>query len=97
MRVLIANRGEISCRAQRACALLGLPCVAVFTQPDAQSLHVLQAVESFCLGTSPKAYLDPDLLLAACSATGELQWDSCPSDRVTTTNALFHNALWHHD
>lgn len=70
-KVLIANRGEISCRAQRACAQLSLPCVAVFTQPDAMSLHVLNASESYCLGTDPKEYLNPDRLLQACKDTGE--------------------------
>ena len=69
-KLLIANRGEISCRAQRACDDLSLPYVAVFTQPDAMSLHVLNAKESYCLGTSPKEYLNADLLLEVCAKTG---------------------------
>ena len=62
-KVLIANRGEISCRGQRACKKMGLPFVAVFTSPDALSLHVLQAAESVCLGDSPKEYLNADKLI----------------------------------
>lgn len=62
-KLLIANRGEISCRAQRACNKLCLPYVAVYTEPDAMSLHVLKATESVCLGPSPKAYLDADRLI----------------------------------
>jgi urea carboxylase len=69
-KLLIANRGEISCRAQKACADLSLPCVAVFTEPDAMSLHVLNAQESVCLGKSPKEYLNADRLLEVCKETG---------------------------
>ncbi|KAL4418864.1 hypothetical protein ABPG77_002620, partial [Micractinium sp. CCAP 211/92] len=69
-KVLIANRGEISCRAQRACKRLGLPCVAVYTEPDALSLHVLHAAESVCLGASPKEYLSPERLLEVAKSTG---------------------------
>jgi urea carboxylase len=69
-KVLIANRGEISLRAQRACAALGVPCVAVFAAPDALSLHVLRAAESVCLGPAPRAYLDADRLLEVAAATG---------------------------
>jgi urea carboxylase len=72
-KLLIANRGEISCRAQRACADLGLPCVAVFTAPDALSLHVLRAAESVCLGPAPKEYLNADRLLEVAAETGEQQ------------------------
>ena len=69
-KVLIANRGEISCRGQRACRELGLGAVAVFTEPDALSLHVLNADESVCLGPSPKDYLDAEKLLQAALSTG---------------------------
>lgn len=69
-KVLIANRGEISCRAQRACKKLGLGCVAVFTEPDALSLHVLGAPESVCLGASPKEYLNATRLIEVAKETG---------------------------
>jgi len=44
--------------------------VAIFTQQDAMSLHVLRAEESYCLGTDPKEYLNADRLLQACRDTG---------------------------
>jgi urea carboxylase len=69
-KLLIANRGEISCRAQRACAELSIPCVAVFAAPDALSLHVLRAAESVCLGAAPKEYLNADRLLEVAAQTG---------------------------
>ena len=73
-RVLIANRGEIACRAQRACRKLGLGSVAVFTEVDALSLHVLQATgpgeTSVCLGAGPKEYLNADKLIEVAQATG---------------------------
>ena len=70
-KVLIANRGEISLRAQRACEKLGIGCTAVFTEPDALSLHVLQAPESVCLGASPKEYLNAEKLIEVAKSTGE--------------------------
>lgn len=75
-KVLIANRGEIACRAQRACKKLGLGCVAVFTEPDALSLHVLQAAESVCLGASPKEYLNAAKLIKVAKSTGEAPWQA---------------------
>jgi hypothetical protein len=79
-KLLVANRGEISCRAQRACKKLGMPCVAVFTDPDALSLHVLQAEESVCLGASPKEYLNAGKLIEVAKSTGECRcWCWLPS------------------
>ncbi|PSC69627.1 urea carboxylase [Micractinium conductrix] len=69
-KVLIANRGEISVRAQRACKKLGIGCVAVYTEPDALSLHVLQAPESVCLGAAPKEYLNAARILEVAKSTG---------------------------
>src|SRR5437016_12909599 len=63
--VLIANRGEISIRIARACAELGLRSVAVFSQDDAQSLHVRVADEACGLhGRGAAAYLDIAQLIA---------------------------------
>jgi acetyl/propionyl-CoA carboxylase alpha subunit len=70
-KVLVANRGEISCRVQQACKKLGLDAVAVFTSPDALSKHVLGARESVCLGDSPKEYLNGDKLIEVALATGK--------------------------
>lgn len=70
-KVLVANRGEISCRLQAACHKLGLDAVAVFTAPDALSRHVLTARESVCLGDAPREYLNADKLLRVALDTGE--------------------------
>ena len=57
--VLIANRGEIAIRIARTCAELGIRTTAVFSDDDAQSLHVRSADDSVALsGTGPAAYLD---------------------------------------
>ena len=69
-KILIANRGEISCRAQKACREISLPCVAVYTDQDAMSEHVLKAEESYCLGSDPKEYLNGDRLIEVCRETG---------------------------
>ncbi len=71
-KVLIANRGEIAVRIIRACHDLGLQTVAVYSQADAEALHVLQADEAICIGEAPaaKSYLKIPTLLSACEVTG---------------------------
>ena len=67
--LLIANRGEISIRIARACAELGLRSVAVFSQDDAQSLHVRVADEARALrGAGVSAYLDIAQIIATARA-----------------------------
>ena len=66
MKLLIANRGEIAIRIARAAAELELPSVAVYSEDDAQSLHVLRAEESVGLtGRGPRAYLDIERIIRA--------------------------------
>ncbi len=71
-KVLIANRGEIAVRIIRACHDLGLQTVAVYSQADAEALHVLQADEAICIGEAPsqKSYLKVSNILSACEITG---------------------------
>ncbi|TAM86428.1 acetyl-CoA carboxylase biotin carboxylase subunit [bacterium] len=67
-KVLIANRGEIALRVNRACHELGIPTVAVFSEADRESLHVKRADEAFCVGPGPSArsYLNiPNIISAA--------------------------------
>ncbi|MBT4490778.1 MAG: ATP-grasp domain-containing protein [Rhodospirillaceae bacterium] len=70
-KLLIANRGEIAVRIQRAAAALDLPTVAVYSEDDAQGLHVFRADEAHGLsGPGAPAYLDMDQVIAAAQATG---------------------------
>lgn len=71
-KVLIANRGEIAVRIIRACADLGIATVAVYSEVDAEALHVHLADEAICIGEAPsaKSYLKISNLIAACEITG---------------------------
>src|SRR5947209_7675248 len=70
-KLLVANRGEIAVRILRAAAELGIPTVAVYSQDDAQSLHVRRADEAVALrGSGPTAYLDAEQLIAAARERG---------------------------
>ncbi len=71
-KVLIANRGEIAVRVIRACRDLGISTVAVYSQADAEALHVLHADEAICIGEAPsaKSYLRIPNILSACEITG---------------------------
>jgi acetyl-CoA carboxylase biotin carboxylase subunit len=71
-KVLIANRGEIAVRIIRACRDLGLQTVAIYSQADAEALHVLHADEAICVGEAPshKSYLRIPSILSACEITG---------------------------
>ena len=71
-KLLIANRGEIALRIQRACRELGIPTVAVHSTADAQAMHVRLADESVCIGPPPArdSYLNKAAILTAASVTG---------------------------
>ena len=69
---MIANRGEIALRIIRACKELGISTVAVYSEVDADSLHVRFADEDVCIGPGPatESYLDPRRVIAAAEVTG---------------------------
>ena len=69
---MIANRGEIALRVLRACRELGIETVAVYSQADADALHVQLAGQAVCIGPARAAdsYLNQDALLTVAKATG---------------------------
>src|SRR5271166_4789860 len=70
--VLVANRGEIACRVIRAARAEGLRAIAVYSDADAQALHVRQADASVRIGPAAPAqsYLSIEKLIAAAKASG---------------------------
>ena len=71
-KVLIANRGEIAVRVIRACRNMGVPCVAVYSKEDADSLHVKLADQRICIGegSSRESYLNIDRIVQAAMNMG---------------------------
>ena len=70
-KILIANRGEIALRIQRACRELGIKTVAVHSEVDARALHVRFADEAVCIGPAPagKSYLNIPAIISAAEIT----------------------------
>ncbi len=66
-RILIANRGEIAVRIIRACKEMGIQTVAIYSEPDAQSLHVQLADTAICVGPAPagSSYLKISNIISA--------------------------------
>jgi acetyl-CoA carboxylase biotin carboxylase subunit len=96
-KVLIANRGEIALRVQRACKELGIQTVAVHSTADANAMHVRLADESVCIGppAAAESYLNIPALLAACEITGA---DAVhPGYGFLSENARFAEILEEHD
>lgn len=71
-KILVANRGEIALRIMRTIRKMGIKSVAVFSEPDRYSPHVLFADEAVCLGPGPssQSYLNGDKIIAACKELG---------------------------
>ncbi|HVT56182.1 MAG TPA: biotin carboxylase N-terminal domain-containing protein, partial [Xanthobacteraceae bacterium] len=71
-KILIANRGEIACRVIKTARRMGIKTVAVYSDADADALHVEMADEAVHLGPPPAAqsYLLIDKIVAACQVTG---------------------------
>jgi len=71
-KILIANRGEIACRVMRTARRMGIRTVAVYSEADADALHVREADEAVLIGPPPSAesYLRADRIVEACLKTG---------------------------
>jgi len=71
-KILIANRGEIACRIIRTARHMGIATVAVYSDADAEALHVQMADEAIRIGPAPSAesYLDIPRIVEACRKSG---------------------------
>ena len=71
-KILIANRGEIACRVIRTARKMGIATVAVYSDADAEALHVRMADEAVHIGPAPAAesYLRGERIVEACRKTG---------------------------
>ena len=70
-RVLIANRGAIACRILRTLRKMGISPVAVYSEADANSMHVQLADEAICIGkpAASESYLRIDRIISAAEIT----------------------------
>jgi len=96
-KILIANRGEIALRIERACKELGIATVAVHSTADADAMHVRLADESVCIGAAPAkdSYLNIPAIVAACEITGA---DAVhPGYGFLAENARFAEILEEHE
>ena len=99
-KVVIANRGEIALRIQRACKEMGIKTVAVHSTADTNLKHVLLADETVCIGPPPsvESYLDMPAIIAAAEVTdavgihpgyGFLSENADFAERVETSGFVF--------
>ncbi len=92
-KILVANRGEIALRIMRTIRAMGIQSVAVFSEADRKSPHVLYADEAVCLGPAPSAqsYLNGEKIIALAKS---LQVDGIhPGYGFLSENATFAQAV----
>src|SRR4029078_9618571 len=70
-KILVANRGEIALRIQRACRELGVKAVMVYSEADREAKYVKLAEEAVCIGPPPSAqsYLNMPAIISAAEVT----------------------------
>lgn len=99
-KLLIANRGEIAVRIQRACRDLGIKTVAVYSEGDADAPYIEAADQAICIGpsTSRRSYLNGEAIILAALATGAgaihpgygfLSENAAFAEAVTTAGLVF--------
>ena len=99
-KILIANRGEIALRIQRACRELGIKTVVVHSEADREAKYVKLADESVCIGPAPSAqsYLNVPAIISAAEVTdaqaihpgyGFLSENADFAERVETSGFVF--------
>ncbi|MDP6689789.1 MAG: biotin carboxylase N-terminal domain-containing protein, partial [Alphaproteobacteria bacterium] len=71
-KILIANRGEIACRVMRTAHRMGAATVAVYSEADADAMHVAMADEAVLIGPAPvqESYLVIEKIIEAAQRTG---------------------------
>ena len=92
-KILVANRGEIACRAMHTAHAMGIKTVAVYSEADSRAKHVRMAGESLLLGANApsESYLNIEKIINACKQTGA---DAVyPGYGFLSENATFANAL----
>jgi len=96
-KILIANRGEIALRIQRACREMGIATVAVHSTADADAMHVRLADESVCIGppSATHSYLNIPALITAAEMTGAQAIH--PGYGFLSENAGFAQIVTEHD
>ncbi|HSE77346.1 MAG TPA: acetyl/propionyl/methylcrotonyl-CoA carboxylase subunit alpha [Alphaproteobacteria bacterium] len=92
-KILIANRGEIACRVIRTCRRMGIRSIAVYSDADADALHVREADQAVRIGPPPSAesYLSIGAIVKACLDTGAEAVH--PGYGFLSENAAFVEAL----
>ena len=92
-KILVANRGEIACRVIRSAQKMGIQTVAVYSEADRESPHVVIADEAVCIGPAPSSasYLNVDKILEVAK---NLQVDAIhPGYGFLSENATFSAAV----
>src|SRR6202030_1443004 len=92
-KILIANRGEIACRIIRTAHRMGIATAAVYSDADAEALHVRMADEANPIGPAPSAAGDLDIarVVEACRQSGAEAVD--PGYGFLSENPAFPGAL----